>query len=100
SRGSPSSLRTFPIDRLISIAYPSGEVRGLPKNKHGVTESPDVTPVPAADLNAPLEVAWRQDARRHAVHGGHNVAESRLTVDRWIARSLLRPRSGSGWQPG
>ena len=38
-------------------------------------------------------------AQDRGIHGGHNVAESALTVDRVISRTLLRPRYGSGWQP-
>ena len=38
-----------------------------------------------------------QDAR---VYGVDNVAEGPLVFDRMIARSRLRPRYGSGWQPG
>jgi hypothetical protein len=34
------------------------------------------------------------------IHGGHNVAEIVLAVDRLISRNLLRPLKGSGWQPG
>jgi len=33
------------------------------------------------------------------VHGCNNVAEGLLTIERVIARSRLKPRRGSGWQP-
>ena len=33
------------------------------------------------------------------VHGGDNVAESGLTIERIVPRSRLKPRYGSGWQP-
>jgi hypothetical protein len=45
-------------------------------------------------LSALADVA--EDRR---VHGGDNVAESGLTVERLIERKRLVPRYGSGWQP-
>jgi hypothetical protein len=37
-------------------------------------------------------------ALRTRLHGGHNVAINSMTVDRFIARSLLLPIYGSGWR--
>jgi hypothetical protein len=42
----------------------------------------------------------RQDASINALHRSDKVAESGLTFDRVFDRQWLKPRYGSGWQPG
>ena len=56
----------------------------------------------AVDLAEPAVVALGGDlADDGSIHGMDNVAESGLmTIDRVVPRSRLRPRYGSGWQPG
>jgi len=57
--------------------------------------------LPPLDLAEPRVGALDGDLTDDGgVYGMDNVGEGSLTIERMVPRSQLRPRYGSGWQPG